>query len=438
MIILEYIKTHLRNNNYNEHIIDELSDKVKLSPEIVRSILKHNNLIPVDVNLSPDLNNIIDDRSDYQKYIDRVKYLDGLPKLKQKSIGWLEKRKTLISATGTACILYLDDYKKPFEFLLDKCDKGKPFSGNFHTYRGNKYENAMCMIHSYLNNVKTEEYSIIEHDKHKFIGASPDGICSKFNLDGTKYNKKIGTMVEIKCPMKIKDEVPIHYWCQVQTQLEVCDLDKCDFIQGEIKEYKNFIEFFNDRDEDRFWISKEHKNFRGIIIQVMTKEQMKDKDGYISSKHVYPPKLNMTYNDYAEWIIENRGKSHMIDGEEHYFDKFLYWKIEKYKLISVKRDKVWFEKSLPIFEQFWDYVLFYRQNKELLDEVIEYSPNKKQKPIFELIHRQYSEKNKKWAKPLYSDEKEEKVEKSVDNIPEPEPESKVKLMAKNYFTNFKK
>ena len=39
---------------------------------------------------------------------------------------------------------------------------------------------------------------------------------------------------------------PYYYYCQVQQQLECCDLDKCDFWQCNIKEYKNREEYLLD------------------------------------------------------------------------------------------------------------------------------------------------------------------------------------------------
>ena len=34
-----------------------------------------------------------------------------------------------------------------------------------------------------------------------------------------------------------------HYLMQVQGQLEVCDLDHCDFFQVKIEEYENYDEY---------------------------------------------------------------------------------------------------------------------------------------------------------------------------------------------------
>ena len=110
-------------------------------------------------------------------------------------------------------------------------------------------------IYCYFNeeniyNVKVDEYGLIPHlpePRVSFIGASPDGIASHYKLDNS-FSDRIGRMLEIKCPYSRKiiteGEIdgticPHYYWCQVQQQLECCDLDYCDFWQCNLKEYKD-------------------------------------------------------------------------------------------------------------------------------------------------------------------------------------------------------
>ena len=46
-------------------------------------------------------------------------------------------------------------------------------------------------------------------------------------------------MLEIKCPPKRKysNEVPRHYWMQMQGQLECCNLRRMSFLQVKLEEY---------------------------------------------------------------------------------------------------------------------------------------------------------------------------------------------------------
>jgi hypothetical protein len=77
--------------------------------------------------------------------------------------------------------------------------------------------------------------------KYDYIAASPDGI----NVDSN--NERYGRMVEIKNIYNREiDGIPTdNYWIQMQFQMEVCDLDECDFFETRMKEYSE-EEFYAD------------------------------------------------------------------------------------------------------------------------------------------------------------------------------------------------
>ena len=61
-------------------------------------------------------------------------------------------------------------------------------------------------------------------------------------------------MLEIKCPKSrnITGIIPPIFFAQVQGQLEVCDLEYCDFLECQIlREYNSKKEFFEDTHENR-------------------------------------------------------------------------------------------------------------------------------------------------------------------------------------------
>lgn len=65
----------------------------------------------------------------------------------------------------------------------------------------------------------------IRHPTLPRLGASPDGLI----MDGPRC----GRLVEIKCPPSriIDGKVPIHYYCQMQLQAEVCGADAVEYIE---------------------------------------------------------------------------------------------------------------------------------------------------------------------------------------------------------------
>ena len=95
-----------------------------------------------------------------------------------------------------------------------------------------------------MNNVEVKEYGCIPHETLKCFGASPDGICSA----NSKNKNLLEECWKLNVPKSrpITGFIPIHYELQIQGQLEVCNLQFCDFLECDFQEYKNFEEFDSD------------------------------------------------------------------------------------------------------------------------------------------------------------------------------------------------
>lgn len=319
------------------------------------------------------------------------KLLDELMSVKrpeQRTPEWFKVREESITASDAASPLDLNKNKLPFEFYLNKVNN-TPFMGSIHCYHGTKYEEIATMIYAYRMNVKVEEFGLIQHPVHKFIGASPDGIVGKYKYDGKHKTKYIGRMLEIKCPAvrKIKktgdikgEIVPIYYWVQVQQQLECCNLNECDFWQCSIVEYDSREDFINDTKKDEPFRSAQSGFEKGAIIQLLPFEQSEihsseryDQVVYDHAKWLYPPTLEMSPLDYDKWIAESISnlKNHEIYSK-YYVDCIKYWKLTDSFCITVERDKEWFEKELPNYRKTWDYVEFLRKNPDKMKILNDY------------------------------------------------------------------
>ena len=183
---------------------------------------------------------------------DRVKVIKKMPQPEQKTKEWFDMRKKCITATKISTALDEDPYEYPIDLLLDKTGRGVPFISNVNTHHGCKYEQIGDMYYAFRNNVKVDEYGLLIHDKHRFVGASPDGICNWKTKDGNHLSKLVGRLLEIKFPKtrqilvegKLNGEiVPHYYYIQCQTQLFVTNMDECDFLQCKIYEYADWDEF---------------------------------------------------------------------------------------------------------------------------------------------------------------------------------------------------
>lgn len=336
-----------------------------------------------------DENNIDDDIID-KKTEKLSNILDELMKIEypeQKSDEWFRMRNERVTASDSACILGLNPYEHQYKFLIKKV-LNPPFEGAKNTYHGCKYEQTATMIYELRNNVKVAEFGLVAHPHYNFLAASPDGIVSKYKLDGKSKTKLVGRMLEIKCTTtrkivmegEIKGEIcPIYYWTQVQLQLECCNLEECDFWQCKILEYDNREKFIEDTG-DKPYISKTTGFEKGCIIQVLPKDKYREiKEGnywdvvYSYAKYLYPPKITMSVSECDTWIIETMAnfnevmKENNLDPDDYFFDTIKYWKLVQSNCALIKRDKKWFNDVKPEIEKLWNYVLYFRENPEKSD-----------------------------------------------------------------------
>jgi hypothetical protein len=66
----------------------------------------------------------------------------------------------------------------------------------------------------------------------------------------------------------------------------------------------------------------------------------------------------------------------------------LYWKLDNSRNITIPRDDKWFADNLPIFKQAWDYVTYFRNNKNqsmLLKKYLEMLPKDKYNKMIEIV-----------------------------------------------------
>lgn len=324
----------------------------------------------------------------------------------QRSAEWFEMRDGKITASDGGTVIDVNPHEQQYKFILKKT-VGVPFISNEFVYHGKKLEEIAILVYEYRMNVKCEAFGLIGHPNYKFLGASPDSICGKYKLNGINKSKYIGRMLEIKCPFvrKIKmdgpiiDHIcPIYYWVQVQLQLECCDLEECDFWQCEIREYESREEFIKDTHSTEPFRSKENNYEKGCLIQLLPKSKMQDiLDGkyntvvWDDAKFIYPPKIEMTPYDCDIWISEKMNELKTNDEYTDYFlDKIIYWKVVVTKCVVINRDKKWFADNLPIFEKMWNYVLFFRKNKDMQDLMVKYIDSlsvKKNKLIMNTIEK---------------------------------------------------
>ena len=283
-----------------------------------------------------------------KRNIDEIEYLSNhviellkLPQPEQRSPGWFAMRETMITASDWAGAIGKNPYASRNKTLLRKLGyEGEKFTGNAATRWGTKYEQVATDIYELRENVSVIEFGCIPHPNISFLGASPDGIT------------KDGVMLEIKCPpkRKITGIPPIYYWIQVQGQLEVCDLERCDFLECKLGEYDCDEDYFDDiQIVDGRILSKTYGMELGMTL--------KFKKG--DSLHFEYSKIGISLEESNGWISS---KIMELKKDKYTFSGSTCWYLEKISCVPIFRDREWFKISLEKLESFWNDWQSYKKN----------------------------------------------------------------------------
>jgi putative phage-type endonuclease len=282
----------------------------------------------------------ITDFTPSQIFVNLEKLSKTLPA--QRTPGWFKMRHRMITASDWGSVFGKSKFKTYNQLILDKCGYGKPFKPNPITQWGTKYEDVANAIYEKRTNMKVYEFGCMPHQGHTFLGASPDGIS------------KNGIMLEIKCPArrKINQTIPAQYYIQMQGQLEVCDLDRCDYLECELEQIHNI------KDDDQKQKYNEAPMEKGATIEFLNSE------GHII--YFYSP-LDITIDEGYKWfskmIMDHRVLQYKKNG-------FSFWILKKVFCTTVMRDKAWFNRNaLPKLRDTWQIILDYREENLTENEI---------------------------------------------------------------------
>jgi len=147
--------------------------------------------------------------------------------IKQRSDHWYKKRSKMITASDCGIVLGYNTLSDCSSLIHSKLSN-ESFE-NIYTRHGTYYEPYAIKIFEQKYKKKVYDVGLLTHKKHKFLGASPDGIVNDHFL------------IEIKCPYKrkITGTIFMNYYAQVQLQLEVSGLEYCYFYECKFKEVDN-------------------------------------------------------------------------------------------------------------------------------------------------------------------------------------------------------
>lgn len=317
----------------NQDFILKLSKKYDLTT-INNAIDKH------FLQLTTDLK-MVRWRQQYEKLTKTIQF-------EQRTPIWYRVRKNMITATNVGPIVGACKYNSRKDILKKKVFDNSTFISNAATEHGKCFEDIAIQMYEKRTGERVHEFGLLKHPEIPFLGASPDGISEN------------GIMVEIKCPYSrpVTGIIPqlktLGYFHQMQTQMEVCDLDVCDFVECEIGVYDSQEDFENDGTCDFYTQDNFEKGVVGVSQHNTTEEL----------KYYYPP-VHYTFKEKMDFIEEEQKK----DCEEYNTDMLpVFWYLKKYSCVRVNRDKVLFNNIKPVLYKFWEEVVELRKDNDLYYE----------------------------------------------------------------------
>ncbi len=165
--------------------------------------------------------------------------------------------------------------------------------------------------------LKIQDSGRLIHPKDPKIAASPDG----FIVEGPQMHA--GRLVEIKCPLsrKIGQGIPFDYWCQMQVQMEVTDIDECMYVEAKIvsrhaKELGPITPPPSPVFQGLLWLLVNEENYQMVYAYTL-----EERDSFISKGY--------------------------LEIEE------IPWFIESYHMEIVSRERAWYHSTKQLRDEFW-------------------------------------------------------------------------------------
>ena len=348
---VKYIESKLYDSlsRYNEEqFLNLINKSINISISIIYKFVipkreYDNSIIRKKDNTSINLS------KQYNKISNTINKLKKIKQPEQRSDEWYVFRNSTLTASNIWKI-FVSEYSQG-QLVLEKCEpidinKFKVTNLNSPLHWGQKYEPISTMYYEFKNQTVVTEFGCIPHSQYSFIAASPDGIVCDKNSD------LFGRMLEIKnvVSREISGIPKFEYWVQMQIQMEVCDLNECDFLETKFVEYENYEEYLNDNTD----------KYKGIILLYFKEDN--------SPHYEYVPfnVVDFYSNEYKIWF-ENINNNNIKNN--NIFDKFIYWRLDVISCILILRNKLWFNKILPLIDNFWKNLLEEKHSEKYKDRI---------------------------------------------------------------------
>jgi hypothetical protein len=263
---------------------------------------------------------------------DRLQHITRIlsrPQVPQRTSEWYAQSKAVLTASEFSAILGSD--RAVDSLVLQKISEPVGSSNRLACLTGEmspfdwgiRFEPVVKQILIAMWGAEILEVGRLVHETDKHLAASPDGL-----VQNAEDSNRIGRLVEIKCPVRreLTGKIPFEYWCQMQIQMEVADIDECDYVEVKL------VSKYKDSDYKDPEIGTIGYSFNGIVWIFQSPET---------------GELKYAYN-----LIEKKDWEfigwHCVE--------IVPWYLDKIFIETVQRDRGWFASTEVARSSFWDKV----------------------------------------------------------------------------------
>jgi len=246
------------------------------------------------------------------------------PQVEQRTDAWYTEAQNLITASQFSLILKdnLTRGKLVMEKATGKVDSSprrtvvQTMDLNPFTW-GIRFEPVVNQIYCHLTKTEIKDMGRLKHQTDPRLAASPDGMVIKGPPE------RYGRFVEFKAPVtrKLIQEIPKDYVVQMQIQMEVGNIEECDYL--EVK--------FNSAYGSTTPTMPTLSTYYGELYVIGKND--------LPVRYIYSP-LNTFGNpptlQEGETILET-----------------VSWTTSEFYLTTVERSRSWFESVKPKIDSFW-------------------------------------------------------------------------------------
>jgi hypothetical protein len=248
----------------------------------------------------------------------------GRPQVEQRTDAWYTEAQNLITASQFSLILKdnLTRGKLVIEKASGKVDTAprrtvvQTMDLNPFTW-GIRFEPVVNQIYCHLTKSEIKDMGRLKHKTDTRLAASPDGMVIKGPPE------RYGRFVEFKAPVtrKLIQEIPKEYVVQMQIQMEVGDVEECDYL--EVK--------FNSAYESKVPVMPTRSTYYGEI--------------YIIAVNDLPVR-------YEYSALNTLNNPPPLQEHETILEK-IPWTTSEFYLTTVERSRSWFASVQPKIDSFW-------------------------------------------------------------------------------------